>query len=322
MWYAGWRWSLVAGTTINNPTTFLYGLVSNKTKYTTIKVRVTAKDDTTTYASNTISINIVKPQNHTITYTPSPISQAPVKAAFAISPASGTAPLTVRFSDLSTGSPTSWSWNFGDSATSTQTSPTHTYTQPGTYYPELVVESSASHTTSTMGGVPVIVNAPAGQSNTGNMGVTITPTPPTEVQAGTPSPEVQNNGSSDTNPPVTIATLAGTPGNVTDVYTSDVQVILLANDGNGAGLQLTRYSLDGASWSIYTAPFTVSKDGVNTVYYYSVDNANNTEATHVKPFTIAHQAQAQSRLPCLNLLVLPLLIVGVLAVARRKKGGQ
>jgi hypothetical protein len=40
---------------------------------------------------------------------------------------------TVQFTDTSTGSPTSWLWNFGDSTTSTLQNPTKTYSSPGTY---------------------------------------------------------------------------------------------------------------------------------------------------------------------------------------------
>jgi PKD repeat protein len=50
-----------------------------------------------------------------------------------------TAPLTVRFTDNSTGYPTSWSWNFGDGGTSTAPEPTHTYVTPGTYTVTLTV---------------------------------------------------------------------------------------------------------------------------------------------------------------------------------------
>ena len=46
---------------------------------------------------------------------------------------SGLIPLTVNFTDTSTGVPTSWSWNFGDGDTSTDQNPTHVYTDTGLY---------------------------------------------------------------------------------------------------------------------------------------------------------------------------------------------
>jgi PKD repeat protein len=62
-------------------------------------------------------------------------------ADFSANPLSGTAPLTVSFTDLSTGPPDSWSWTFGDIGagnTSTVQNPSHTYT-PGTYSVYLTV---------------------------------------------------------------------------------------------------------------------------------------------------------------------------------------
>src|SRR5208283_3806672 len=49
-------------------------------------------------------------------------------ANFIASPASGIVPLAVSFTDSSTGPVTSWSWTFGDGATSTLQNPSHTYT--------------------------------------------------------------------------------------------------------------------------------------------------------------------------------------------------
>jgi len=63
-------------------------------------------------------------------------------AAFVGSPTSGTAPLTVNFTDQSTGSPTSWSWNFGDAGTSTAQNPSHVYTSAGTFTVTLTVTNS------------------------------------------------------------------------------------------------------------------------------------------------------------------------------------
>ncbi len=55
----------------------------------------------------------------------------PPAANFTGSPTSGSAPLTVEFTDTSGGSPTSWSWDFGDSGTSTAQNPSHEYTSVG-----------------------------------------------------------------------------------------------------------------------------------------------------------------------------------------------
>lgn len=57
----------------------------------------------------------------------------PLKASFMGEPTSGNAPLTVKFSDLSTGNPQSWLWNFGDGTTATDHNPVHVYTNPGEY---------------------------------------------------------------------------------------------------------------------------------------------------------------------------------------------
>ena len=51
---------------------------------------------------------------------------------------------TVSFNDNSTGSPTSWSWDFGDGNTSNLQSPTHTYSSGGVYDIKLVISNSSS----------------------------------------------------------------------------------------------------------------------------------------------------------------------------------
>jgi len=50
---------------------------------------------------------------------------------------------TFRFIDESTNSPTSWEWDFGDGATSTEQNPEHTYAEPGEYQVCLVVANEA-----------------------------------------------------------------------------------------------------------------------------------------------------------------------------------
>lgn len=64
----------------------------------------------------------------------------PPVADFDATPTGGLSPLTVQFSDLSTGGlPTTWLWDFGDGATSTQPSPSHVYTASGFYTVSLTV---------------------------------------------------------------------------------------------------------------------------------------------------------------------------------------
>ena len=54
-------------------------------------------------------------------------------ADFSADPTCGLAPLTVQFTDQSLGQPISWSWQFGDTATSTEKNPEHTYTTSGQF---------------------------------------------------------------------------------------------------------------------------------------------------------------------------------------------
>jgi regulation of enolase protein 1 (concanavalin A-like superfamily) len=63
----------------------------------------------------------------------------PPAPAFSAYPLSGTVPLTVTFTDLSTGAVASWLWSFGDGVSSTLQNPTHTYTTEGVYTVTLTV---------------------------------------------------------------------------------------------------------------------------------------------------------------------------------------
>lgn len=79
-------------------------------------------------------------------------AQQPPVAGFSGSPVSGPAPLTVSFTDLSTNTPTSWSWTFGDSGTSTQQNPLYVYQSAGTYTVSLTATNMAGSSTETKTG--------------------------------------------------------------------------------------------------------------------------------------------------------------------------
>jgi PKD repeat protein len=100
----------------------------------------------------------------------------PPVAAFSGTPTTGTAPLTVNFTDNSAGNPTSWSWTFGDGATSTAQNPSHAYTQANTYTVSLTVTNAGgSHTLTRTGYVvvtPADSTAPDTTIDTGPSGTT------------------------------------------------------------------------------------------------------------------------------------------------------
>jgi PKD repeat protein len=77
-----------------------------------------------------------------------PEETAPV-ASFTATPTSGTAPLTVEFTDSSTADTTSWAWDFGDGETATARHPSHTYTAAGTYTATLTAANEAGSSTVT-----------------------------------------------------------------------------------------------------------------------------------------------------------------------------
>lgn len=79
-------------------------------------------------------------------------------AQFTASPSAGKAPLAVLFTDKSTGSPTSWSWDFGDGITSPEQYPSHTFQNAGSYDVKLTImrgsETASATQNVNVGGVP------------------------------------------------------------------------------------------------------------------------------------------------------------------------
>jgi len=72
-------------------------------------------------------------------------------ADFSATPLSGTAPLNVAFTDLSSNTPTSWAWDFQNDGTddSTLQSPSYTYSAAGTYTVKLTATNAGGSDTET-----------------------------------------------------------------------------------------------------------------------------------------------------------------------------
>ncbi len=109
------QWDFGDGTSATNQVTATH-LYSTPGSY---RVMLTTRN-ATTEATAAVTVTIDAPV-------------IPLKADFTASPVTGTTPLTVKFTDNSTGSPTRWVYNFGDGTTILGQNPTHTYRHPGTY---------------------------------------------------------------------------------------------------------------------------------------------------------------------------------------------
>lgn len=108
-------------------------------------------DDNVIEANETVNLSLRNPANATLGGTTSATltilnddGGAPVTPTvnFVATPQNGLAPLTVKFTDQSTGSINTWLWNFGDGATSTEQHPTHTYLSPGDFTVMLTVSGA------------------------------------------------------------------------------------------------------------------------------------------------------------------------------------
>jgi len=85
----------------------------------------------------------------------------PPAAAFSADPTSGQAPLTIHFSNQSTGEVTGWQWDFGDGHTSSGQNPAHTYGAPGTYDVTLTVTGPGGSDSKTLAKLVSVSAAPA-----------------------------------------------------------------------------------------------------------------------------------------------------------------
>jgi len=98
-------------------------------------------------ADNQAADHAMALDDFSITFTLSNPPPPAVVANFDATPTNGVAPLTVTFTNLSTGA-TNYSWDFGDGNSSTASNPNNTYTNPGNY--------SVSLTASGPGGTNVL----------------------------------------------------------------------------------------------------------------------------------------------------------------------
>jgi chitodextrinase len=113
-------------------TSGLYTAPASVPNPATVTVTAVAKADTTKSASAIVTVTV-----------PPPV------AGFRFLPVTPIAGRAVSFRDASTGTPVTWSWNFGDGSTSTSRYPTHVYSKAGSYTVTLVAGNAGGSSTST-----------------------------------------------------------------------------------------------------------------------------------------------------------------------------
>ncbi|MBW3670695.1 MAG: PKD domain-containing protein, partial [Acidobacteria bacterium] len=135
---ASWQWSFGDGTgsTTRNPSKMYQ-------KSGTYQVTLTVRNSAGQQSSASKSLLITAPIE-------------PVKAAFTVSPTTGTeGGTTFVFSDQSNGPVTSWQWSFGDGTGSTVRNPSKVYQSAGTYSVTLTVKGSSGQQSTSSGQVLV-----------------------------------------------------------------------------------------------------------------------------------------------------------------------
>lgn len=107
--------------------------------------------------------------------TPVPTPSSRPRADFTVDKSSGEPPLSVQFSDRSSGSPHTWNWEFGDGCTSREENPVHTYDDDGQYTVSLnVTNKTGSDVISKNGLILVAVRSTDGPDYDGIYGKAIT----------------------------------------------------------------------------------------------------------------------------------------------------
>ncbi|NYT07527.1 MAG: PKD domain-containing protein, partial [Methanomicrobiales archaeon] len=127
---------LVVGFTddsLNTPTSWFWEFGDNETSTEQDPVHTYTGEGTYTVnltVSNDAGDDTLSLSDYITVIVPEPL---PPVAEFTANRTSGPAPLAVGFTDDSLNSPTSWFWEFGDGATSTEQNPVHTYTGIGNF---------------------------------------------------------------------------------------------------------------------------------------------------------------------------------------------
>jgi PKD repeat protein len=226
------------------------------------------------------------------------VTEAAAVANFSSNAASGYRPLTVNFTDDSTGNVTSWSWSFGDGGTSTAQNPSHTYTGTGTFTVSLTVTGPGGTDTKTMTDYISVTEAPpvagfSGTPTTGNRPLNVQFTESSTGSITSRSWTFGDGGTSTAQNPshtynaagtYTVSlTVTGPGGSDTETKAGYIVVTEAAPVANFSGTPASGYKpltvqfTDGSTGNITSRSWTFGDGGTSTVQNPShIYNANGT----------------------------------------------
>jgi PKD repeat protein len=201
---------------------------------------------------------------------PSVSGTAPI-ASFDANPASGPAPLSVTFTDTSTGGPATWAWDFGDGQVSAAQGPhTIVYSSPGSYTAKLTVSNAGGITftthTITVGapssGPPVAaISATPATSGAAPLTVTFA-----DLSTGSPDTWAWDFGNGQTS-------TQQNPGPIVFGSVGTFTVTLTASNGSGSS-EATQTVSTNAACLAPTASFTVTTAARNKTLHVEDTSTN------------------------------------------------
>jgi PKD repeat protein len=179
----------------------------------------------------------------------------------------------VSFSDMSTGAPDTWAWDFGDGSNSTMQSPNHTFTSEGVYTVTLTSSNSAGSDTFTQS---ITVGAPSSSSQSLNIcqGESVTVGSSTYTSAGTFTDVLANSTGCDSIVTTTISvdplpTVALTVAQDTLCnYNDPIQLV-----GNPVGGTFSGFGMSGDTFDP-----SASGNGTHVITYTYADATTGCEA--------------------------------------------
>jgi hypothetical protein len=211
-------------------------------------------------------------------------AKPPPIADFTASPTSGSSPLTVQFTDLSTQAPKAWLWAFGDGTQSTKRNPVHTYSAPGSYTVSLTASNGSGSNTKTKPDYIVVrppdttaptvsISSPAANSTvSGTISVTASASDDVGVAGVQFKLDGANLGSEDTSAPYSVSwdTTTASPGSHS---LSAVARDAAGNQGTASAVSVT-VSNPSAQYSVASIPVLLYHQISTTDGFYATPPAN------------------------------------------------